>query len=200
MTLVDESNGAFGVAVRSAYAGEKGDLKKRLVRDLRGVFARVEIADVSSSDLDDIGVPARLEARFSAKKLATPEAGGSTLRLVFDALGIERVATEPPDARRFDLVLDRPYAHDVTIRYHLPAGARVASVPPRVEVRAPGLLSYVQEVRETDDGAEVHRRFELEQRRITHADYAAFRDALREIEVAEQRTLRVTSGAAGEGR
>jgi tetratricopeptide (TPR) repeat protein len=191
--MVDESNGEFGVGMRTAYGGEKGDIKKRLARDLRGAFAEVDVRDVKTSTLEDIGEPARVETQFGAKKLWTTESGGASLRVAFDPLGLEGLAAKPREERTQDLVLDRPYAHDVTIVYRLPKTVKVATVPPRVELSAPGLLSYVQEVRAEEGTVAVHRRFQIDVRRIPVAQYAAFQDAMRQIEQAEQRTVRLAT-------
>lgn len=189
--LVDESNGAFGVRVRTNYGGEKGDVEKRLERELRESFTRVDVKDVKTTAFEDLAVPPRLDVRFKARKLWAAEQGGASLRLSFDALGIERAAVEPLEQRTHDIVLDRPFALDSVISYRLPEGARATTLPPRVEVRVPGMLSYVQEVRADEQGVEVRRRFELEKRRIPLAEYGEFQSALREIQLADQRTIRL---------
>lgn len=189
--FVDESNGAFGVRLRSSYGGEKGDIEKRLARELRDSFARVDVEDVKTSAFEDIGTPARLEVRFKAKRVWAAEQGGASLRLSFDPLGLERVAVEALDQRAYDVVLDRPFAQETVLRYRLPEGASVASLPPKVEVRIAGTLSYVQEVRAVDGGVEARHRFELTKRRIPLAEYGEFQNALREIQLAEQRTVRL---------
>jgi hypothetical protein len=199
VSLVDESNGSFGVGLRTFYGGEKGDITKRLARDLRRAFAEVEVRDVETSDLEDIGVPARLQTRFGARKLWASESGGSSLRVSFDPLGLEGLAAKPRDERTQELVLDRPFAHDVTIVYHVPSTMRVATLPPRVDLSAPGLLSYVQEVHQDGDTIAIHRRFELEKRRIPLSEYGAFQDALRQIEQAEQRTVRLQARTSDSG-
>jgi hypothetical protein len=197
--LVDDSNGEFGVGLRTEYGGEKGDIKKRLARDLRSAFSEVDVRDVQTSQLEDISLPARLESTFGARKLWAQETGGASLRVAFDPLGLEGVAVKPREERTQDLVLDRPYAQDVTIVYHLPRNMRIATLPPRVELSAPGLVSYVQEVHQEEDSVAIHRRFELDKRRIPLAQYGAFQDAMRQIEQAEQRTVRLQSRPSDTG-
>ncbi len=198
--LVDDSIGEYGVELRTQYGGEKGDITKRLATDLRSAFAEVDVHDVKTSTLEDIGVPAHLEATFGATKLWAQESGGASLRVAFDPLGLEGLVSKPRDERTQDLVLDRPFAHDITIVYHLPAGMQVATLPPKVELSAPGLVSYEQDVKQDHDTVAVHRHFVLEKRRIPVAQYGDFQDALRQIAQAEQRTVRLrasTSDAAG---
>ncbi|MBL8858775.1 MAG: DUF3857 domain-containing protein [Planctomycetes bacterium] len=197
--LVDESNGAFGVGLRTQYGGETGDIQKRLAGALRGAFSEVVVREVHTSDLEDIGVPARLESHFSARKLWARETGGASLRMSFDPLGLEGIAVLSREERTRDLVLDRPFAHDITISYRIPSTMRVTDLPPRVEVTAPGLLSYSQEVRQDEDMITIQRRFELVQRRIPAAQYGDFQDAMRRIEQAEQRTVRLQTRTTDKG-
>lgn len=197
VALVDESVGAFGVGLRTNYSGEKGDIAKRLERDLRESFAQIDVRDVKTSDLEDLGAKARLEAHFQAKNLWAAQENGATLRLVFDELGLSGLAVEPRDSREREIVLDRPLGHDETIVYRLPEGARALELPPPVEVVVPGLVSYRQSLTAVEGGVEVHRRFELQARRVALADYARFQDALRAIDLAEQRTLRIETRPAG---
>ncbi len=195
VSMEDDSNGSYGVNLRYRYGGEKGDIEKNLSRELRGSFGEVTITKVDTSDLDDIRVPAKLSAEFSAQNLWTPEAGGRSLRLGFDDLGLQRVAAEPEAERSFDLVMDRPYAQDTTVTWKLPEGVTVSRLPRDVSVEAPGLLSYSLTAREVDGAVVVQRHFELLQRRIEVKDYAAFRNALRDVQLAEARTIAVSAPA-----
>ncbi len=200
VALQDESSGFFGVRLRYRYGGEQGDLPQKLAEDLSETFGAVRVLEAATSDLEDIGAPAGLSARFEADLLWTPEGAARALQLGFDDLGLARLATEPPAERRHDLVLDRPFAHETVVVWRLPPGAQVLGLPPDVELSAPGLLSYTQQARAVAGGVEVERRFELLVRRIPLADYAAFREALSQVRQAEERHLRILPGPAGEGR
>lgn len=197
VTLRDDSNGFYAVSMRYRYGGEKGDLNTKLSRQLAGEFGQVEVREAKTSDLEDITQPAWLEAQFDARNLWTSENGQRTLRVGFDDLDLEQVATEAQ--RQFDVVLDRPFAQDTTILWKLPPGTQLARLPVDVDIGEPGLLHYSLRARAVDGGLEVNRRFELDQRRIKTADYAAFRGLLREVQMAEARTAYVDAPAA-EGR
>lgn len=199
--LLDESNGLFAVRMRYRYAGEEGDLAKTLSRELVDAFGQVDIREVSTSDLEDIAVPARLQATFGAEMLWTPQGGMRALRLGFDELGLDGVAAEADAERVHDIVLDRPFAQDTTIVWRLPEGAEVGRLPRDVDIEAPGLLVYRQRSREIEPGViEVTRHFELLQRRIAREDYGVFRDLLRDVQLAEERTVSVTPPPPSEGR
>jgi transglutaminase-like putative cysteine protease/tetratricopeptide (TPR) repeat protein len=187
--LVDTSNGEYGVELRYRFGGEKGDLNKRLSQALADEFGKVDVLESSTSNLEDIGTAPRVEAKIRSRGLWSRDAAGANLRLGFDAIPLLSIASESPEERAFDLVLDRPFAMQTRVLYRLPPGAKVAKLPPDAAVVAPGLLEYHMTARETSDGIEVHRDFKLFERRVGKERYADFRGALRDVELAESRTI-----------
>ncbi|MCC6408770.1 MAG: DUF3857 domain-containing protein [Planctomycetes bacterium] len=187
----DTSNGAFGVQLRYQFGGEKGDLAKRFADSVGEAFGKVDVRRVETSALEDLGVPASLEAEFGAQNLWTRESDGATLRLAFERFGLDRVAVEPPDERRFDVVLDRPFLEDLELVYALPEGARVVELPPAVDIRAEGLCSYSLSVEQRGNELAIRRLFRLDERRVPLARYADFRDTMQAIRQAEQRAIRI---------
>ncbi len=190
--MLDTSNGAFGVRHRYRYGGETGDLANGLSRELSAGFGAVAIREVETSDLEDIGTPVRLDVTFDAPDLWSGSGDVRSLEVSLDPLGMDQVAKEAAVNRTFDVVLRRPFAHETVATYRLPPGARVLELPPDVEVEAPGLLDYRQTVRETDDGLVVRRSFRMTQPRVPVEDYAAFRDAVQQVRLAEAREVRVS--------
>lgn len=199
LRLRDESSGSFGVALRQRFGGETGDLPARLAQALAPAFGPVRVLEARTSVLEDIAAPAWLEARFEAQALWTAAGAARELRAGFDDLGLDGLATEPPAERVHDVVLDRPFAHDTVVLWRLPPGAQPAELPADVELQAPGLLSYMQRTRAVPGGIEVSRRFELHARRVPVAQYAAFREALQQVRLAEARGARLTPAPEGEG-
>jgi hypothetical protein len=201
VVMLDESNGHYGVRMRYRYAGEQGDLETTLSRELADAFGQVDIREVEASDLEDITVPARLEARFVARNLWTPQGGMRALRLGFDDIGLNGVAAESDEQRVHDIVLDRPFAQITTVVWRLPEGAEVGQLPRDVDIEAPDLLVYRQRSRQLEPGViEVTRHFELLRRRIAREEYAGFRKVLRDVSQAEERTVSVQPPPPGEGR
>jgi hypothetical protein len=194
--LVDTSTGEFGVGLRYAFGGEKGDLNKRLSQALAEQFGKVDVVEANTSVLEDIGAPARVETVVRTQGLWSSDAAGANLRLAFDPIPVLPVATEAPEEREFDLVLDRPFEMNTRVLYRLPAGAKVTKLPPDAAVVAPGLIEYHLTARETPEGVEVRRDFKLLERRIDQARYADFRGALRDVELAESRTIVVAPAAS----
>ncbi|RKY20449.1 MAG: hypothetical protein DRQ55_07640 [Planctomycetota bacterium] len=194
--LVDVSSGHYGVVLRSRYGGQPGAVAELLSRQLAEAFGPVDVADVVTSELEDIALPARLEVQFGTAGLWTPDGELVTLPSSFDDLGLSGVATEPADGRVFELVLDRPFSQQTEVVYHLPPGARLQALPEPVQLQAEGLLSYRREV--FDEGASVRvlRRFELQTRRVGLDDYDRFRQTLRAIEQAERLPLALLPGTS----
>jgi glycerol-3-phosphate responsive antiterminator len=62
------------------------------------------------------------------------------------------------------------------------------------EIELPGLLSYSLSAEQLLDGIRVVRDFSLHVRRVGLPDYAAFRNALRDIDQIETRVVRVMPG------
>jgi len=191
VVLNDSSNGAYGVRTRYRYGGETGDLASNLSRELSSGFGPVTIVDVETSVLEDIGVPAQLEARFEVPSLWSGAGDVKSLPIGFDPIGLDQVAKESPANRSSDVVLQRPFAHDTVTTWKLPAGSYVPELPGDILVEAEGVLGYEQQVRQVESGLEVRRRFQLHSHRISLDNYAAFRDALQQVRLAEQRQIQI---------
>lgn len=207
VTLVDTSNGQAGVILRYRYGGEQGDIEKNLASELGSGFGRIDVLDVATSELDDIGEPARLEARFVAPSVWSRQGDARAVPLHFDPIGMDGIAVEAPPDRDHDLVLDRPYGVETIVEWVLPRGAEVLSVPDASTIDAPGLLRYRQFVALDEAGSpdestvlRVVRSFHLDDRRIDGDEYAPFRDALRAIQRADDRTITIRPAVDGEGR
>ena len=112
---------------------------------LATAFGAVQVRDAATtSDLEDIALPATLEARFGARQPVDAEGAARTLRLGFDDIGLEQLATEPPERAH----LRRRARPALRAGHHraVAAAARAracSALPPDVEISAPGLLSYV---------------------------------------------------------
>jgi hypothetical protein len=190
----DTSSGSYGVGMRYRYGGEQGDVGQLLSRRLSAGFGPVEVVDVETSDLEDIGVPAEMTVVFEADDLWSSQGALKALPIGFDGLGLDGVAQESSDSRTYETVLDRPFAHDTLVTYVLPDGARAVDLPTDVRVEVPGYLEYEQQVRSTPAGVEVRRRFSLHEHRVPIDDYAVFRDALQRVRLAETREIQIVTG------
>ncbi len=198
--LEDTSTGMFGVQNRYQLGGEQGDLRQRLAQLLADAFGKVDVLEARTSKLEDIGVPAGVEARVAAQNLWTRESSGASLRSGFDEIPILGAATEAAGERQHDLVLDRPFELRSKVLYKLPEGARVKELPTDADISADGLCDYRMRVKSTPEGVEVERVFTLRERRIPRARYADFRTALDEIRSAEQRALVLEDLSRSEAR
>jgi len=187
--LEDESVGHFGVRMRHRYGGEPGDREELLADEMAAGFGRVDVLSVETSELTDIGAPARLVARFTADGLWSRQGEWRGLPVGYDGLGVEQIALEADAERLHDVVLDRPYEIDTRVRLHLPDGVTLARPPAPARVEEEGLLSYELSVELADDEVEVSRRFVLRARRVPRDDYPRLRRALDAIRVLESRQI-----------
>ncbi len=194
----DASNGVFGVQTRYQYGGEKGDLAKRFGDAIADAFGKVEVSKITTSDLEDIGAPAKLDATFSAKALWAHEERGASLRSTFERLSLDSIAVETPESRHFDVVLDRPFADDTTVTYVLPKGAKTVELPRSTTVGVPGIFDYSIDYKQDGDEIVVHRKFELKVRRVALASYASFRNGVHDLRQAEDRPIVVAPPPAGD--
>lgn len=187
--VLDDSSGMFGVQNRYQFGGEQGDLKQRLSRVFAEAFGKVDVLEVATSKLEDIGTAAHVEARLKAENLWTREALGAALRTSFDPVPILEVAAEAAESRQFEVVLDRPFRMRTTVLYRLPEGTKLKDLPADETVSLAGLVEYTMRARATPEGVEVERVFTLRERRIPKERYADLRAALDEIRAAEARQV-----------
>lgn len=196
--LRDDSNGRQGVRLRTLFGGESGDLETNLARELADGFGDVEIESVELSDLEDITTRAWLHTRFSARGIWTQQGGRRTLPLGFDDIGMALVATEAEADRSHDVILDRPFAIESTVEYRLPDGLAVSALPDEVSIQEEGLLEYRQVTTQADGTIEVSRHFSIRAQRVPLDRYGAFRDAMRRVRQAEERTIELRPSREGE--
>ena len=189
--LVDESRGLYGVGMRTRYGGEQGDIERKLSQQLAEAFGAIDLVSVTTSDLEDITEKAQLTTVFDASDLWTRDGDWRSLAISPDPLGLENLAQERPEERDFELVLDRPFRSRTEVLYRLPEGVDEVALPATAEIVLPGLLEYRLTTEQLPEGIRVIRDFSLHVRRVGLDDYAAFRDAVREIGQAESRVLRL---------
>ncbi|MFT7462019.1 MAG: Tfp pilus assembly protein PilF [Pseudohongiellaceae bacterium] len=189
--FVDESNGRYGVGLRTRYGGEQGDIERKLSQQFAGSFGAIDVIDVEASDLEDITELPRLAIVFEADEFWTSDGEWRTLAVSPDPLGLESLAQERPADREFELVLDRPFRSRTEVLYRLPEGIAEVELPQLAEIALPGLIDYTLKSERVPEGIRVVRDFSLHVRRVGLSDYEAFRDAVRDIGQAESRVLRV---------
>lgn len=195
--LVDESIGNYGVLLRSNFGGEQGDLRQKLASVLRSSFGTVEFEDVETSPLEDISVPARLEASFDADQMAARQGSTIEVPVSFDPVGLDGLAVEAPEARAFDVALDRPIGVETQVRWTLPKGARIERQPEDVQISVEGLVEYSVRFTQTEGGFEVDRKMQILSERVPKERYAEFREAIQDIRQAEDRVIVIEPGTGG---
>lgn len=153
--------------------------------------AKVEkVQATNPTDLDD-PFQLQVETLLPGMLHKTPDGGFELRELrswLFDLIYLRNgnlSGLAADSARTHDLVLPVPSAVDEAVRYTLPAGASVKSVPDAVELETPfGVYRRVY----SRKGAqlEVRRVLQLRTTRIPKAQYAEFRRFVEQIERAER--------------
>ncbi len=188
-----------GVRLRYRYGGQQGDLQHDLADDLSRTFGAVHVLDAQTSDLEDVGQPAHLDAHFDAPSLWTAEGEARALRVGFDDLGLDRSPPSRPTSAASTSSSTGPTRRTRPWSGACRPARACSSCRRDVDITAPGLLSYTQRARQVEGRLEVQRHFELLVRRVATADYAGFREALQQVRQADQRRLRIAVPPAGEG-
>ncbi|MCH9683946.1 MAG: DUF3857 domain-containing protein, partial [Deltaproteobacteria bacterium] len=124
---------------------------ERLASAFGDVFPGVEVRDVSAPGLDDILLPAKVEAMLQVPTWAAGDKSGRR----FNVLGRDSRLTPALAStaeREHDLVLDLPSTEVYQLRYVLPPGHRFSRMPASKTIETPvGRFTLTVEPR--DDGA-----------------------------------------------
>jgi tetratricopeptide (TPR) repeat protein len=144
----------------------------------------IKIDKVSFGPLEDHELPVTARASGRVSQLGTAVPG----RLNVPVMGRESELTRSygrTSKRHFDLIVDFPWLNDDRISFVLPAGARLSSLPVGGHESGPfGAvdLEVTTSTRGERTVVEVHARARLAARRVTPADYPAFRTFLGEAD------------------
>ncbi|MEO5769254.1 MAG: DUF3857 domain-containing protein [Polyangia bacterium] len=215
---VDEQLGIDGQAApewRSHYQtpGERMDRYAKVWTG-RNPGARLEAVEMSG--IDDRNHPVTVRARALVPRIAERTSDGSLL-LMMGARDADLVRTYARlSSRRLDLVLAYPWQHQEVLRYELPAGYAVTSLPRARHIQSKfgsfDLRVRVQEKHERQDDPQrddrlppvppgtviAEARLDVQRDRIPAGDYAAFRKFLADVdEVMAERIVVERASEAG---
>ena len=156
-------------------------------------YTGAKIESVKASDPTDLDAPLEVKVESVLPGMLRKTAGGGVelreLRSwLFDLIYLrnQNLSSLAADSERTqDVVLPVPSMVDETVRYRLPEGASVQSVPEGVELQTP--FGSYQRVYERKGGVlEVRRVLRLTTNRIPRAEYEAFRRFVETIDRAER--------------
>jgi tetratricopeptide (TPR) repeat protein len=179
--------GARAAPLRQEFE-EDEQRKSTLEKQLNQVFAGVHISDLSFSDLADLEKPVQYTYRATIDRYGAEE---DNRYLIPVALFQHQVANAYASlaSRKTDLVDKHPWSTRNVIRYVLPKGAVLESIPEGEWKIDSAHISLVQNVRRTPDGFETDDVVTLKNARVPAADYAEFRKTCLAIDRALGRTV-----------
>ncbi|MGE0709525.1 MAG: DUF3857 domain-containing protein [Planctomycetota bacterium] len=192
VTSTLQGTGTFEVVLRS-WLRTEGSRKEVLEPKLGGFYNGAKVEGVSAGNPVELGKPFPVKVEAVIPRMLRPGSGGLELvelrSWLFDLLYLRggKLSQLAADAeRKSDVVLQVPSAVDEEVRYVLPAGQRVRSLPAAVKLETPfGSYQRVY-VRDPQGGLSVRRVLSLKSTRIPQADYEAFRKFVEQIDAAER--------------
>jgi tetratricopeptide (TPR) repeat protein len=182
-----DATGSFEAQLRSAFTGDEKKLKQALEGYVKRQFAAKSIGDFTSSHRDDAEGPFHLsvEAQRSAIVNTGPEDAGVALTpwLLFDdvpwSLRADEDSTDEPKPRQHDFVNPEPYQVEYHYKVTPPSLFKVAKLPKSEDFKI-GMGAYSKKFQSNPDGTfEAVYRFDFGKRRLTPAEFEAYRTALK---------------------
>lgn len=184
------STGREGAADRSRFDGsadQRQETAERLLSRLFGSLA--DEVEVTSSDLDNLGVPVLVTMAARAEQLGRPVADGLELPVALERFELQRsVATVGANERRTDLLLGAPSARTARVVHHLPEGLVPFEAPESVDLRCED-ASFTLSVETTPTGWVVEETLAMHSNRIPVERYAAFREFAARVDEAQSAVL-----------
>jgi len=189
--LVRRAFGRNGPGDRAAFTGSAEDRRAAAERMLSGLFGPLSgEASVTTSDLEDLDTPVRVEVSARAERVADPVDGGLEVPVVPRAFGLlQGLASESVADRDSDLLLGSPRADLRTTTVVLPSGLGATDLPEPVALRCED-AEYELRVERTEDGWRVHERLAFTTNRIPVERYGAFRTFAMGVDEAQSADLR----------
>lgn len=191
--------GAAAPGYRRAYQAEN-DRKAALEQAFARVFPGLEVRKVSTSDLSKLEEEVVLRFELGQPRFAERTGEG----LAFAPFGVAQGYAEvyaPLSSRKQDLVLGEPYQNRFRYRIRLPEGMAAAALPPPVSADGP-FGSYSVSLRMEEGAVVAEGSVLLRARRVSPADYPAFRELLSGLDraLARKVVLRPAQQAQAGGR
>lgn len=198
-----KGTGTFEVVLRQLMT-TKGRRAQVLEPRYGQKYSGAKVEKVTATDPTNLDAPFELQVETVLPGMLrkTPEGGFELRELrswLFDLIYLRdgSLSNLAADSRRtHDLVLPVPSAVDEAVRYTLPRGASVKSVPDAVKLETPFGI-YRRVYTRKGNTLEVRRVLQLRTTRVPQANYGAFRRFVDQIERAERArpVLDFTGGA-----
>lgn len=165
------ATGATASSWRQHYQA-KATQKQRLQEDLSSELPGIELAQVTTNDLEDIEQKVEVQAKGKAPNFARKD--GETWRVPTGSKEYVVSTFAPLSQRRRDIRIFVQSTRENETVVHLPQGAKVLSAPHPTEGQSP-YGTYKVEVDNTGGSVRVKTTVAITRSRIPAAEYPAFR-------------------------
>jgi len=173
---------------RRGYRSESGR-RASLERSFARTFPGLRVESVETNDLSRIEDDVTVRFRVTVPRLARPENGGLALA-PFGQGQSWMESWAPASTRRHDLILQSPFENRFALRWELPAGMVPAALPAPERGEGP-FGSWSVSLRMEGGALVAQGSLRVSSRRISAADYPAFREFLAGVDRALLRTVRL---------
>lgn len=182
----EEFFGARASQLRQEFE-EVDQRRPRLEKQLNQVFNGVHVTSLEFSDMSALEKPVHYDYVAAIERYGVEEGGRTVLPLtLFQHQVGSAYATLAK--RKHDLVSNHAWSTNNVVRYQLPPGSKLESLPEGVTLDTK-YMSVVQKVREVPGGFETDDTVTMKAKRIPVADYVEFRNACLAIDRALARSV-----------
>lgn len=178
--------GRYDVQFREFFGSEKGAQKENLERMLAQSLGKVTVTELTTSDLQDLAVPVELRAKIEIERLAKSK--GTDLALPVHVSPKRLLGAASESARSYDLVLGVPESEDLTLRYKLPEGLSIGTIPAD-DQQSTEFGTYEIRAERRDREVIIRSKSSVAKHRITPAEYGPFRKFARDLDEAQAREI-----------
>jgi tetratricopeptide (TPR) repeat protein len=186
LTGTERFLGARASDLRRQY--EEPEQRRTLVeRNLAQLFAGARVERIEFSDLADLEAPVHYAYDVVVPRHGSVEDGRLALPVALFEHEVARSFAQLP-ARRTAIHLEHPWATRNVVRYELPEGATLETLPAGMAIESEH-VSLVQTVRAVPGGFETDDTVTIRSRVVPVEDYARFREACLAIDRALARKV-----------
>jgi tetratricopeptide (TPR) repeat protein len=186
MRLLHQPRLNHAVAVREGLGNEPAKRKEKLERELAEYLGKVEIREITTSELLDLDVPVEVTVEVAVPEFAGTAGDAITLKASLRPGALLPLAAM--ERRSLPLLLGPPTTQASTLRYVLPPEYEAVSTPADVELST-NFGSYALRWRVADGTVTVERRLTLSSPRIEPPEYEQFREFAAHVDQADRQVV-----------
>ena len=185
---IQQPRGNAAVGLRSALATEPSRRREGVERSLVPLFGPLTLRDIQASDPMQLDEPVQLTVDLQVGALGQRSGSSWQLPSAFGRDPLLSVSLIDKDKRTQPLLLSLPHRDRRTVRYRIPAGYQVESLPEDMTKNSP-FGSFQMTWRAQGSEITIERVMTLDGTRIEVADYEEFGEFLKSLRAADARVV-----------